>query len=444
LAGEGIQARELEAALARFCSLLDREDIDSRQKHPPMTIYTPWVVVWLMVYQRLHANAPLTDAVGELFRMREHLPPNRRITEETLSSNTGAYSVARSRLYPEIAEAVSDRVFQTLMDGSPPAWEDRRVFLMDGTTSALTSDDHLRRLFPPAPNQHGPSAWPIMLWAVAHELSSACASRPEIGAKYGPEAVSEVTLAMRMLPRLPPQSVVMADRNFGLFVYFHAAQAAGHDVVTRLTEARFKSMVKQAQPIGPGHWELAWKPSRQERSKYPELPAEAWVNVELHEVQGTDAHGQPLTLWIVTTLETTGPKLAELYRLRFHVETDIRNVKVVLRMNELRSQSLSMLRKELALGAVAYNLVIQIRRLAAQQAGLEPRRLSFSGSWSLVKTVLLNPEEWSTAEFLRKFNQVIRGCGQRKIPNRPGRTYPRQILPRGRKYPYRTRPPNPK
>src|SRR6185312_5495274 len=103
MATAGVEAQELEGALARFRSLLDRSDIDSRQKHPPTAIYTPWVVVWLMVYQRLHGNAPLSDAVTELFRIKEHLPVNRRITEETLSANTGSYSVARSRLYPEVA-----------------------------------------------------------------------------------------------------------------------------------------------------------------------------------------------------------------------------------------------------------------------------------------------------------------------------------------------------
>ena len=49
MASERIPAQELEAALGRFRSLLDREEIDARQEHPPSTIYTPWVVVWLMV-----------------------------------------------------------------------------------------------------------------------------------------------------------------------------------------------------------------------------------------------------------------------------------------------------------------------------------------------------------------------------------------------------------
>lgn len=442
MASAGIQAQELEASLARFRSLLDREGIDARQEHPPSTIYTPWVVVWLMVYQRLYANAPLSDAVGELFRLKEHLPSNRRITEATLSSNTGAYSQARSRLDPEVAEAVSDHVFQTLMEGSPPAWEGRRVFLLDGTTSALASVPRLRQEFPPATNQHRPSPWPILHWAVAHELSSACALRPEIGAKYGPAAVSEVTLAVNLLGRLPPQSVVMADRNFGVFVFFEAAQAAGHEVVTRLTEARFRALLKHAHALEPGRWELLWKPSAAERRKYPELLAEAGVQVQLHQVPVVTSEGNPLTLFLVTTLAASGQKLAKLYGLRFNVETDIRNVKVVLRMDELRGQSRPMLRKELALGMVAYNLVIQIRRLAAQQAGLEPRRLSFSGSWSLVKIILLQPANWTTDEFLRNFHQVLRGCAQRKIPNRPGRNYPRQVLRRSQKYPYRARPPN--
>jgi DDE family transposase len=442
LSDEEVQQQELEGALARFRSLLDRSDIDSRQEHPPTTIYTPWVVVWLMVYQRLHGNAPLTDAVTELFRIKDRLPPNRRITEETLSTNTGSYSVARLRLDPEVAEAVSDHVFQMLVEGSSPAWEDRRVFLFDGTTSALASIDRLRQEFPPATNQHRKSPWPILHWAVAHELSSACALRPEIGAKYGPAAVSEVTLAIRLLGRLPPGSVVMADRNFGVFAFFHAAQAVGHEVLTRLTKVRFRALLKRARPLEPGRWELSWKPSVAECRKHPELSPDDYVNVELHEVQVMTSDGESLTLYIATTLVTSGQKLVDLYGLRFNVETDIRNVKVVLRMDELRGQSRSMLRKELALGAVAYNLVIQIRRLAAQQAGVPPRRLSFSGSWSLVKIILLDPVKWTTEAFMQNFRFVLRGCAQRKVPNRPGRKYPRQVLRRSQKYPYRPRPPN--
>jgi hypothetical protein len=128
MAGEEIGVQEPEAALERFRSLMDRAERDARQDHPPTAIHTPWVVVWLMVYQRLHANAPLSGVLTKLFRIKEYLPPSRRITEETLSTNTGAYSQARSRLDPEVVEVVSDHVYRTLTEGATPGWEGRRVF----------------------------------------------------------------------------------------------------------------------------------------------------------------------------------------------------------------------------------------------------------------------------------------------------------------------------
>jgi hypothetical protein len=55
---------------------------------------------------------------------------------------------------------------------------------------------------------------------LAHELASGAALRPEVGAMYGPAADSEVALAVRLIPRIPAKSVLMADRNFGVFGFF--------------------------------------------------------------------------------------------------------------------------------------------------------------------------------------------------------------------------------
>ena len=63
----------------------------------------------------------------------------------------------------------------------------------------------------------------IVHWVVAHELASGCAVRPETGPMYGPGAVGELALATRLLPRLPAHSVLLADRNFGVFAFAYAA-----------------------------------------------------------------------------------------------------------------------------------------------------------------------------------------------------------------------------
>jgi hypothetical protein len=430
---------ESAEALRRFCGLLDPNTINARQPMGPATVYTPWVVIWLLVYQRLHANAPLSDAVAELLRSTDVLPPNRRIDGRTLSTNTAAYSNARSRLRADIPDAVADHVFDTLAAATPPSFGDRRAFIVDGTTVTLAATAELTRAFPPATNGSGTSAWPVWHWVVAHELASGCALRPEAGPMYGPGAVSELALATRLLPRIPARSVLLADRNFGVFAFTYAAKGAGHDVVTRLTQPRFRAWVKSAKVVGPGVWKLCWEPSRWDRKSHPDLPADARVSVWLHEVVISES----LTLWLVTTSAGTGAELAALYHRRQDVETDIRDVKRTLKLEELRGRSVAMVQKELSAGLVAYNLVVQVRRLAAARAGVKPRRLSFAGVWSLVKVVLLNANEWSLAQWEEKFEWVLRGAAQRKVPERPGRSYPRTVIRRARKFPSRPRPDQP-
>ena len=57
-----------------------------------------------------------------------------------------------------------------------------------------------------------------------------------------------------MIPRLPADALILADRNFGVFAVAHGVQSSGRGVVVRLTEARFRSMRKNArlEERGPG------------------------------------------------------------------------------------------------------------------------------------------------------------------------------------------------
>lgn len=314
--------------------------------------------------------------------------------------------------------------------------------MLDGTTLALNSSDSLRRDFPPASNQHGESVWPIMHCVVAHDLASGCGLRPEVGTMYGSKSDGEVSLAQKLLTRIPPQSVLLADCNFGVFGFVHAAYAAGYDTVTRLTTARFKALVRKARRSGANQWELDWQPTVADRRTHPHLPADAQVKIWIHTLPAKDANGKEFTLCIATTLEVSSEVLGEFYRLRQNVETDIRDVKVSLKMSELAGQSADILAKELALGMVAYNLVVQIRRLAAARGNIHPRRISFTGSWTLAKHLILRPRTESLEAYVAQFELVLRGCLQRKLPNRPGRRYPHEQHPRRRKFPERQRNPN--
>lgn len=132
-----------------------------------------------------------------------------------------------------------------------------------------------------------------------------------------------------------------------------------------------------------------------------------------------------------------------MYRTRWSVETDLGAVKTALGMAELTARTGAMVAKEPALGTVAYNPVVRVRSPAAAKAGVPPRRLSFAGAATLCRHLLLGPRSRPAAGWGAWRDRVLRACGQRRVPVRPGRTYPREILPRGRKYPTRRTGPDP-
>ena len=422
-----------------FGRLLPADALNALDPRGPQAVYTPWVVLWLLLYQRLHGDASLSDAVAELVLRfpPAALPDCKRARERTLSANSGAFSRARTRLAPGVLDWAAEHVFDSLVEAYPPTWRGRRAFLLDGSTVTLAPTPALQAAFPPASNQHGRSHWPVLHLAVAHELASGLALPPEYGPMYGPQAVSELTLAQRLLPRLPPQSLLVADRNFGIFAFAYAAVQAGHGVLLRLTRPRFEALRRRARPVGEGKWALTWQPSRWDRVAHPDLPAGAEVRGWLYEVGISDR----LTLRLFCTEDGTGAEMAGQYRYRWGVETDLRDLKGTLSLDRMSGKSEAMVEKELAVALVAYNLASQVRRAAAARRRVEPRRLSFAGVWGLLKAFLAGAAEPKPeAQLQEEFERLLRAAGQRKLPRRPeGRSYPREVIPRRRKFPERKR-----
>lgn len=431
-----------------FRHLVSPEQIHSRSPSPPQTVYTAFVTLGLLLLQRLDGGASLNDAVSTLLFTfpPEDLPDCKRLQDHKVSGNSAAYSQARSRLPTALTHWLADEVAHTLGTHSAPAWKGRRVQLLDGTTFSLAPTPELREAFPPASNQYGPSHWPVLHVLVAHDLASSLVCRPEFGPMYGEDGASESGLTRKLLPRLAPYSILLADGNFGIFIVaYEAARHSTHDVLFRLTAPRFRALQRAGNDLGNGRWEIAWRPSADEREKYgDELEADAEVRGYLVEVRVGPA-GKEETLYLFTTLrEGTNRELGALYGQRWCVETDIAAEKVTLGLGAVQGKSAAMVEKEVVLATVAYNLIVQVRRLAAEKAGVSPRRLSFKGVQSLVKAfqTKIAAGNLSAEELQQQFEKLLRACGQRKLPNRPGRKSPRELIPRRRRYPERPRQPD--
>ncbi len=100
----------------------------------------------------------------------------------------------------------------------------------------------------------------------------------------------------------------------------------------------------------------------------------------------------------------------------------------------IRAKSVEMFKKELYTSVVAYNLVVQFRRQAAELAQVKPRRLSFKGVWTTMKNRLLLQPACSLEEWLERYAEALYRASKKKHPNRKEpRSYTRKAHPRRQK-----------
>jgi hypothetical protein len=256
---------------------------------------------------------------------------------------------------------------------------------------------------------------------------------------YGPDATSETALAEALLARLPAAALIVYDRNFGLFAMTYQAVQAGHDVVVRMTEGRFRAVTRGMKPTGPGQGVGVWRPSGWDRRSHPELPADAAVSGRCVAIRVSNAGQEVLLLLFTTDLTATPEALAALYRKRWAIGSDIRDVKQTLEMHASSGRGVEMVAKELLLGVVAYNLTLQVRRLAGERAGIPARELSFRRTLGLLRAFARGTIGGSREQWEDRFERLLKGVGRCRLPRRPGRDDPREVIARGRSYPQRKR-----
>lgn len=433
---EALRERYRTLVPAAFFQELERECQCSERG-----IYVPQVVIWLMLRQQLFGHGTLAEAVQQvvLGQPGSLLPKHKRVREGTVSSRTGAYSQARKRLPVALLERVAQRIVEET--GKPPQDAARAagVYLMDGSGLVLPHTPELAREFPPATNQHGVSHWPVMRIVVAHHLVSGAAVQPCWGPMFGKKAVSEQSLSEQLFQRLPRQSTVVADRNFGVFSVAFAAHGQGHCVVVRMTKARAQRVMGGSLPKRKTDSPVEWKPSRDDRRAHPTIPPDACLRGRLI-IRHLKRHGQMMVLYLFTTAQLPANEIVELYGRRWNIETDLRSLKQMVRWGQVRSLSTQMVTKELISGVMAYNLVRTVQLSAAQLAGIDPRQLSFSKVQTVVNVwfpALMDAR--SPEQFSSLFARMLTAAAQAKLPKQHRRRpYPRAIWGRPQEWPRRT------
>ncbi len=117
----------------------------------------------------------------------------------------------------------------------------------------------------------------------------------------------------------------------------------------------------------------------------------------------------------------------------------------MLDTENIRARSEAMFRKELLTSMVAYNLVVQFRRQAAELAHVPPKRLSFTGVWNTYRIFLMNKFSTDPLSWRNHFRIALHYAMRDKLPNRPGRNFERSTHKKGQKsahFKKRSKPPD--
>ena len=242
---------------------------------------------------------------------------------------------------------------------------------------------------------------------------------------------SELGLLRQISRALQPGDIALADRLFCSYWVIGDSWARGVNVVFRLHQAR-KADFRRGRRLGRDDHIVTWpKPERPDwmsHAEYAAMPKE--LKLREIRVRIKDPKKRTRELVIVTTLldatKYPASALGDLFRQRWHAELDIRSIKTTMRMEMLRTKTPDMVRKEVGMHLLAYNLIRGVMAEAARGRDIQPRQLSFNGARQTVRafeeTHLYEPKEIAA-----DFPLLLDLISQKRVGDRLGRYEPRAI-----------------
>jgi hypothetical protein len=347
------------------------------------------------------------------------------------SINTGAYCKARQRLPVEMVSALTRYTAQQLSAGAQARWRwrGRSVKLVDGTGILMPDTAANQACYPQLLSQAIGVGSPLARLVGVICLSTGALIDAAMGPFTG-KGTSELGLLRQLASAFSPGDVMLADAFYCNYFLIAAMQAAGVDVLFAQNGARITDF-RRGERLGSRDHRVSWpkpkiRPEWMSREDYAALPEE----LILREVK---VGKKILVTTFLSPRSVRKAALGELFRLRWHVELDLRAIKTTLQMAELSCNTPQMNEKEVWVHFLAYNLIRLLMAKAAAKAAVHPRTLSFKHTVQLWS-------EWIARGLCDRISTSIdllfTLIGQLRVGNRPGRIEPRARKRRPKPYPW--------
>jgi len=348
--------------------------------------------------------------------------------------SSGSLAKARQRIPLAVWQYVLDAITQRAANLGTELdhWRGLRLIQVDGTCLSMPAEDALFKAFGTCNSRGKKGRFPLAR-AVVLTLAR---SRTVFAYALGGYKDGEVALLRQLLPTLKPDALLIADRLYASAYAYILYRATGAHFITRVHQRLNIQALRPLHiynstdfivdlPLGPMH-----------RRRFPELPKT--IRIRLIRVTLRGRKGME-TSWLATSLLDAkaypADEIAQRYAERWSVETRIREFKIDLSADVLRSKTVDGVRKEVMARVVAMNVITVLMLEAALDADVDPRRISFVQTLRTVLSFAPGFAYHAPATLPRLYRCMLHEIARNLVPLRSNRLEPRAIRREKKHYP---------
>jgi hypothetical protein len=376
-------------------------------------IYTPEKTLSMFVSQSLNQDGSCQNTVNKLALIKA----------EKISISTSGYCKARNRLSTLAITNLTKEIAIKNEQKVDSRWmlRDKNIYLIDGTTITMADTNANQKEYPHTKTQKEGLGFPTCRIVAIISLITGSIIDANIG-KYSGKGTGEQALLRDILHNFKRGDIILADAMFSTYSLLSYAIEYGIDIVFVQNGARSrKTDFTKGKILGKDDHILTVKkpkdnPEWMDENAVKKIPKE----LKIREMR---VGGKILITTMLCPKKNSIKTIKNLYKERWHIEVDFRNIKITLGLKEFKCKSPEMVVKEMWTSFLAYNIIRSLMLDSALYNKILPRTISFKNTLQLYLHSLENNIELS-------YNKLLKLIGEKIIGNRAGRIEPRQIKKR--------------
>lgn len=352
------------------------------------TLLNPITTIKIFFLQILHGNTAMT-----------HL---RHLTQ--LNFTASAYCQARLKLPLAVFQKLCAQVSGALQGDltTSARWLGHRLFYVDGSSFSMPDTPALQEYFGQPGEQQPGCGFPVAHFLALMHAGTGLFTQ----VLAAPLRTHDLPQMVTLHPELQAGDVLAGDRAFCSFAHVALLCQRGVHAVMRIHQRRIVDFTATRPAVIAGHrltpnskgqprsrWVKAldfedqvvewYKPKKpphwMSKEQYAQLPERLTVRELRYRIENPGFRTRQITL-VTTLLDAPlypAHELAGVYARRWTIETSLYHLKITLKMDVLKCETVDGVLKELAVFLLIYNLVRMVMIEAAQRQQVDINRVSF-------------------------------------------------------------------